>query len=364
MSGSENLIFINESSPQFRGLWKEFVGFLPQCSYRHLPEVFEYYKMLSMAPGDLSFIVKNQQIPLAICPLLVETINERKQGSYSGGGFLPLPLFHPQLSAKQRRALEALVFEEAVQRLTKEGAQRWLIESDILSIGTDVVEDQIPSRMGALDVSLQCHIMDLTQSDEKLWAQIRHSAKSTINVGLKAYEFSVYDDTNFTFEIGERHRLLHHKCSGRITRPISTFHKMYSWVKEGSGLMFEQKYHGEVVQMIFVALGKRTASGASAADDPDFRWKIPLTHSMNYFIYKEVQRRGIQFYDVGETTYRSTPFRILSKKESTICDFKRGFGDHTLPWKRWIWFANSQEEISYLDEQMVNYRKYLLSTAP
>ena len=67
--------------------------------------------------------------------------------------------------------------------------------------------------------------MDLTASDGNLWQQIRHSIKRNIIRGLKVYEFKVYDKTNFTFEIGEKHCLLHHKCSGRITRPIPTFHK-------------------------------------------------------------------------------------------------------------------------------------------
>jgi hypothetical protein len=313
--------------------------------------------------GDLSFVVMNKQIPIAVCPLLVEDVNGVRQGSCCGGGFLPLPLCHPRLGAKQRRALEAYVFAEATKRLLFENAKRWLIESEISSIGTDAADDQFPSRMGALDISVPCHVMDLTQPDDMLWNQLRHSAKSTINQGLKAYQFAVYDQDTFTFEVGERHRLLHHKCAGRITRPISSFHKMYSWVFEGSGLMFEQKYRGEVVQMIFVALGNRTASGASAADDPDFQWKIPMTHSMNYFIFKEVQRRGVWYYDIGETSNRSTLFRRMSPKERSICEFKRGFGKQTLPWKRWIWFSEPAEELAYLTDQLSIYQHHLSPNA-
>lgn len=362
-SKPEDLVCMNVNDPGFRDCWKELIGFLPQCGFRHLPEAFEYYKMLSQVPAeDISFVVRNQEIPIAVCPLLIESVDGRTQGSYSGGAHLPLPLFHPQLGAKQRRALEKFVFEEAIERLTARGSRRWLIESDVLSIGTDALDDQFASRVGALDVSILCHVIDLTQPDDELWSQFRHSAKSTINAGLKTYDFLVYDKSNFTHEVGERHRLLHHKCAGRITRPISTFHKMYSWVSEGSGLMFEQKYLGNTVQMIFVAVGNRTASGASAADDPDFKWKIPLTHSMNYYIYQETRRRGIKYYDVGETSYRNTPFRMLSEKESSICNFKRGFGKQTLPWKRWIWFADHTDEISYLEEQMDAFKSHIMTT--
>ena len=79
--------------------------------------------------------------------------------------------------------------------------------------------------------------------------------------------------------------------------------------------MFEQLHNGETVQMAFVAVGKHAACGASAADDPDFKWEIPMMHSMTYFILKECQRRGIKYFDIGETSYRDTLFNIRTDKE-------------------------------------------------
>jgi hypothetical protein len=294
--------------------------------------------------------------------LLVERVDGRMQASLRGS-FLPHPIFHPRLGTKQLRALENFCIEVVVKQLKTLEVVRWYAEADIFQSGTDALEDQMLARFRALDVSIQHHVMDLTASDENLWQQIRHSIKRNINRGLKVYEFKVYDKTNFTFEIGEKHRVLHHRCSGRITRPISTFHKMYSWIQEDCGLMFEQLYKGETVQMVFVAVGKNTACGASAADDPDFKWEIPMMHSMTYFIFKECQRRGIKYYDVGETSYRDTPFNIRTDKEKTICDFKRGFGRQTLPWKRWIWFASEEEELAFYEEQFSKYKKHDITSS-
>ena len=70
--------------------------------------------------------------------------------------------------------------------------------------------------------------------------------------------------------------------------------------------------------MVFVVLGKDTAYGASSADDPDFVADVPLMHPMTYFIYKGVQKRGVN--DVGETTHRDSLFRTRTDKEKTICD--------------------------------------------
>jgi hypothetical protein len=361
----EHLKFVTLDDPGFRSAWIDFLGLLPMYGYAYHPAVFEYYKMMSAPCAiDLTFIVRNDRTPVALVPLMVEHVNGRLQGSYSKGEFLPHPIFHPKLGSRQLRALEAFLFQNIIAKLKACGATRWYVESNILSVGTDALEDQMLSRFGGLDVSIQCHVMDLTQKDEGLWNQIRHSSKSLINKGLKTYEFKVYEKTNFTFEVGERHRLLHHKCAGRITRPIPTFRKMYSWVQEDCGLMFEQRHKAEVVQMIFVALGKHTASGASAADDPDFKYEVPLTHSMNYFIYREVQKRGVKYYNVGETSFRDTLFNMRTEKEKAISSFKRGFGKQTLPWKRWIWFSSGQEELIYLDEQLAKYKQPLIAANP
>lgn len=355
------LTIVNEDDSSFNDFWREFLDLLPQYSFRYIPEVFEYYLMLSPAfTKNFSFIIKSNNLPIVVCPLFIEKINGRFQASLGGGGFLPVPLLHPGLSIKQKRAIENLIYKEILKRLSEADAVRWLVEADILSLGTDVLEDLLPARVGALDVSSQMHVMDLTQPKEELWRQFRHSAKSTINLGLRTFEFKVYDKYNFSDEIGDRHRLLHHKCSGRITRPIETFYKMYSWVQAGCGLMFEQLFRGETVQMIFVALGKETAYGASAADDPDISPKVPITHSMNYFIYLETAKRGIKYYEVGETSYRDNIFNMKTKKEKSICEFKRGFGHHTLPYKRWIWFSEPSEEIDYLNHQLINFKNHLL----
>jgi hypothetical protein len=354
----EHLHFVTAKDSGFRSCWLEFLDLLPMFGFRQHPAVFEYFEMLAAPDAlNLSFLIRNDEgIPVALVPLVVERIDGRMQAS-ARGGFLPHPVFHPHLGTKQLRVLENFCFEEITKQLRDLDVVRWYSDADIFSVGTDALEDQMLARFGSLDVSIQCHVMDLTGSDEDLWQQIRHSAKRNINRGFKIYEFKIYDKTNFTFEIGERHRWLHHKCSGRITRPIPTFHKMYSWIQEDCGLMFEQLLDGKTVQMIFVAVGKHAACGASAADDPDFKWEIPLTHSLTYFIFKECQRRGIKYYDVGETSYRDTLFHIRTEKEKTICDFKRGFGRQTLPWKRWIWFSSEEEEFIFYEEQFAKYKE-------
>ncbi len=354
-----NISFVNFFDSNYKRLWQAFLESYPQYSFHYQLPGIEYYKLLSKNVVDESFVLKNSDIPLAICVLVFENCNGRFQASMSNELYLPTPLFHPGLSNKQIRVLEELVFGEIKSRLAKYKVNRLFVQSDVMSVGFDKIEDQMFARFGALDVSSYHHIIDLGLSDEAIWEQFRHSSKSIINRGRKTYEFKVYDHSNYTDEIGTRHRLLHHKTAGRVTRPIATFEKMYSWIDNGCGLMFEQLLNGQVVQMIFVALGKNTAVGASAADDPDVEITVPLTHSMNYFIFQETKRRGIRYYDAGETAFRSTPYKMYSPKEMKIHYFKRGFSDRSFPLKRWIWFPNPDEELIYLEEKLAKYKQFV-----
>ena len=49
--------------------------------------------------------------------------------------------------------------------------------------------------------------------------------------------------------------------------------------------------------------------------------------------------------------------RRKMRKEKNIVYFKRGFGEHSWPLKRWVWFRNPQNELEYLQQAVNNYTK-------
>ena len=357
----KSLRIVDVSDGDFQHTWDSFLEIYPQYSCRYQLPVLEYCKMMSDKVIDKSFVIRNPDTILGICPLIFEEFAGNLQGSMHNGQCLMIPLFHPELSVKQIRILEDMVFDEIKARMEENNINRLFVKADVMSVGLENIEDQMLARFGALDISSQHHIMDLALNKEKFWQQIRHSSKSIINKGLKTYEFKVYDQSNYSDEIGTRHRLLHHKTSGMVTRSIATFEKMYSWIYNGCGLMFEQLLNDQVVQMIFVTLGKKTAVGASAADDPDFNVEVPLTHPMNYFIFQETRRRGICYYDLGETAFKSNLYKIFTKKDMKINYFKRGFSNRSFPLKRWVYFTSIEEEIKYLEERLNYYKEFVIN---
>ena len=73
------------------------------------------------------------------------------------------------------------------------------------------------------------------------------------------------------------------------------------------------------------------------------------------------KKRGIEYYEVGETPFRQSMFLPMNRKEKSIAYFKRGFGDQTLPLKRWVWFADPAEELRFLEERLENYKRHIAS---
>ncbi len=339
------------------GYQESITGFLesqPVYTYRYRPEVVDYYLLSGDGVGtNMSFCVVNQQDQImALCPLILSQGVSGVVGAYSGTGWLPTPLFHSGLSDKQCRAWEKVVFERAAEILTANNASRWMVEGEAMTLGTGLLEDAFPSRFNFMDASSLHHIMDLRPEPEEIWRTIRHSAQHEINLGNRNYNFLFHDQETFTNEIGEKYREMHRLSAGRVTRSAESFQRMYEWVREGLATFVEQKVGDKTINITVVGYGEKTACPMSTADDPSIVPPSPLRHVMLWNICMECRKRGIEFFEVGETHMRDDIHHIWSDKEKNIASFKRAFGDASTPLKRWIWFKDKSEELRYYEDRL------------
>ena len=345
--------------------WNRFLGEYGIFSFRYSLEIIDYYKMFSKEIVDRSFVVVNtiDGIPLCICPVIICREDEKNTASYGGTvtKFLPCPLFDKRLSRRQRLLVGRTCSAQLEKIFLEHRVTRWYSETTVVDIESMQMEEALPAVIGALDVSIQNHFLRVDVAEGDIKTQIRTRARNEINSGLRCYDFKVYDETNFTDSVGQRHQLLHQKTAGRLTRPIETFLRSYKWISEGKGLMFEQLYNGISVNMTLICFGGKVAYGASTADDPDFDPPAPLMHSMLWAIAIELKRRGFIYYEVGATNHRDSIYQILSPKEKSIIFFKKGFGTDTLPFKRWVWFSTRIEEVKFIEESLKAYKELLLS---
>ncbi len=351
-----NLEIIYSNDKSFQNLWKNFLKDYDIFSYKYELSVIKYYELISSKSKNKSFLIKNHEAVLAICPLIIEIVGENAQASiYNGKDYIPISLFNRHLTLKQKNNIEKILFSEIKKNLEILNVKKAFFQADSISVNLENIYDTYLDKESALDISTYHHIMDLTLNEEDIWKQIRHSSKSIINKGMEIYDFKVFDVNNFNDDIGEKHRKLHHKISGKITRPIESFKQMALWVKEGRAILVEQTYKKEIAQLIYVVMGGKSASGASVVENSKINTPIPMTHSLNFFIYQEMKKRGIKYYDVGLTSFRSTMFNTLTKKEQDINYFKRGFGTRNYPLRLWAWFKDKKEEIAFLKNKLKKY---------
>lgn len=332
---------------------------LPVYTYRYRPEVADYYCLSLDETTIVSFVVLDQRgDPVALCPLALSRRGSETVAAYGGHGWLPAPLTHPGLSDKQRRAWERVVFDEAKRVLSEVGATMWLVEGEAMTLGSSLLEDAFPVRFQFMDASSVHHVVDLRRAEDDLWKDVRHSAQHEINLGNRHYEFLFHDADTFTDEIGETYRELHRLSAGRETRPVDSFRRMYDFVREGVATFVEQKVDGKTINITVIGYGKKTAYPMSTADDPAIVPPAPLRHVMLWNVCKECRRRGIEYFEVGETHVRDDIHHVWSDKEKNIAIFKKAFAGANTPLKRWICFASRDRELAYYEDNLARLRAH------
>ncbi len=124
---------------------------------------------------------------------------------------------------------------------------------------------------------------------------------------------------------------MHHKTSGRITRPIITFDMMYKWITNGCGILCGLKYNGNFAGFAFVIIYKKAAYYGSASDDPDIETLVPISHMIQWEIIKWLKENECKYYEIGCQLFSEQYNNKPTEKKISISYFKRGFGGCTIP---------------------------------
>ena len=340
----------------FDNLWKIFLESYPYYSYRYTRDYISVEKtQIKNNIIDLSFIIHTENTPLCLFPLIIDL--DKGYAWYNEFKSLPAPLFDIILEKKQIKDLEKIITDLIKTIFEKNNINRWYSLSDPTTYYKYNFNEMYLDRFLSIDFSCFFSYIDLTISKEERWNKIRSSYRNLITNGLKVYEFKIYDHKNCKPEIEKIYKELHIKCSGKQNRPDISYKEMFGLVKKKNAIIFDQFFENKRVQTEIVGLGKKSAIGLSVADDPSFHPKIPLTHSMNHAICKELKKRGVEKYETGYANFEEGLNWITNDKIKKIRFFKRGFGNSNHLMRKWIWFKNRKEELNYYKEQLNIFKK-------
>lgn len=288
---------------------------------------FREYERLSLGSQivfDDSFAVVSAQGDVrALVPLYAFKKNDSLEYCYSTLGYLPGPIIAGLPGSKGfDRILKPVV--DYIEELSM---KKNILGHKVMIDAVELVERRNYSNyfcdFGYKDASTVTTLIQCDLSEEALWGDLRKSYKPLINRAQRDYKTIVVDKDHYDEQLCEEYRKLHALASGRATRAIESFQKMYEMIKIGKAfLVLVQNNLSKTVGSYYFLMHNGYAFYGSAATHPDLGPQAGVGHWGLWKGILSARQLGCKFMDLGQLLSRED----ITDKERNIDLFKRGFG--------------------------------------
>ncbi|NEU58109.1 GNAT family N-acetyltransferase [Halorussus sp. MSC15.2] len=354
---------VRDLSAEWRSEWDEFCRESPDAWFRHTTDWLDYtlnYKP-EFDPASESFMVTHSKEIIAVCPLILETVDGVRQFTYAGG-YGPTPAFSADLSEGERDTIEGMIFDEVDERAAEHGVQRVKMQHPSLAeetpTGTESYNYLV--RHGFVDTSIHTQLVDLDRDIDDIRADLRRDYRRSIDDAADTFEATVFDSENVTESIHDQYKQCHIKDAGGQTRPDETFEMMYDWITADEAFLVGAKYEGEYVGFSYFLAYDGGVYYASSARDPDSdTYDLGIGHLLQWEAMKWMVERGLDTYEPGWQFFDRTFPHLASDKEVNISQFKRGVGGTTRPLSRGEKYYDGDLFREEYTEKVERYAEYL-----
>ncbi len=276
---------------------------------------------------DLSIIILNDKTPIAVWPLAYNEFNYKKSLNSFGSNLLsPLFISDTLTSVKKKIIKECIDIIKSLNSLVTDDS---LIADDIFINNREISTWHYELiRSGAYPQIKYELFVDLSQNIELIKSNFRKSYKSLINNGLKIWKIGIL--INDGREVWYEFKKLHFEVAGKKTRSDKTWEIHYNLLINGKAfLVYLRDDFGKMIGAGFFQTSKSECLYAVAAYDRGLFDK-PIGHIVQYVAIKEMKRRNILWYKIGQRHFLSDSSKP-SQKEVSISEFKEGFSTHVFP---------------------------------
>lgn len=343
---SVKIIFKEENEQLFWEQWNKFVDG-KNLSSKYLKLNIEYnLAFLENLYSDKSFVYLENNEPLACVFLPIEKDGENLAISFKGG-YVDSPIIS---ESRVQKKIFAIIDEIAEKNKVSK------IKFAIDPLSSEKYNYLI--KYGYLNSSILTYILDLSGD---LYNSCRENHRRNIKKILKDENFKTFfaDKDNILKNLFDEYVRLHHKCSGRITRPQITFDVQFEKIKAGKAFLVGLEYQEKNIAFVYFDYNANKAIYASAADDPDYD-KLPLYHTLIFRALEYLKERGIYAVDTGQPSCPSPQFDYyIVKKQANIALFKRGFGGYFKENFRGIKYFSEEAFKNDVEKFIDNYSKSL-----
>ena len=192
------------------------------------------------------------------------------------------------------------------------------------SINIPILCDYLLSKKSATIISYPTRCINLDSSEEYLKTLIRKSYKSLINWGLKNMKIEIFDQKNINWEQINLFRELHLLESGKETRSIESWEKLFKSIKNGDAFFIVAKINKEIVSAAIFLCSNFHCYYCSAASKRNLFDK-GISHAIIWKAILKAKALGAHIFETGICNIDSLK-SCKTQKEKNISYFKKGFG--------------------------------------
>ncbi len=321
-----------------RNEWNQYIDQIDGITFNYTAERisfnFEYSKAII---ENETFLALDNKIPVAAAEIYIEKIGEEFQiswnGSYCNAPYIDIKLDY-RVQENLARKLMAHIDEIAENYQCK----KIMLKEDPLGNpeqSSTFYNYNYLLKYGYMDESGMTQLIDLRQSIDKLYSDVRKGHKRHINRG-KIYDIKIYGQHNITDEMIELYKDIYEKDAGKVTRNSELYRYYLEFIKNGKGLAAFGSIDGQEVGVVVVTIYKNTAYYSSYGELEEELNHVPIGHVLHWEIINYLKEHGIEFYEMGEQIFGRTHYSNPEAKLINISNFKRRFGGYTVPFWRGV----------------------------
>ena len=318
--------------------WNQYIDQIAGITFNYTAERisfnFEYSRMIMV---NETFLALDNRKPVAAAEIYIEKIGEEFQiswnGSYCNAPYIDIKLDY-RVQENLARKLMAHIDEIAENYQCK----KIMLKEDPLGNpeqSSTFYNYNYLLKYGYMDESGMTQLIDLRQSIDKLYSDVRKGHKRHINRG-KIYDIKIYDQHNITDEMIELYKDIYEKHAGKVTRNSELYRYYLEFIKNGKGLAAFGSIDGQEVGVVVVTIYKNTAYYSSYGELEEELNHVPIGHVLHWEIINYLKEHGIEFYEMGEQVFGKTHYSNPDTKLINISNFKRRFGGYTVPFWRGV----------------------------
>lgn len=285
-----------------------------------------YHRDIFKDTSNISIVIYSQNEPIGIWPL---SVWKDKENNVLGSNFTWLlpPLFLSNIPNSVIKSISTTCME-VLENLAKD-----------LNIKNFWITDQFQGGIGLSDWYSLCLLKSneikiyhelyscLEEPLEVIRSNLRKSYKSLVNKAIKNLDIRFLKDSNE--EIWIDFQKLHKSVAGRTTRSEETWNIQLKAISKGEAIFaYALDPNKKMIGGSLFYLTEAESFYAIGAYDRDLN-HLFLGHALQYSAMLELKRMGVRWHRLG--LYLTEGHDQISKKDSSISYFKKGFSSHVVP---------------------------------